>query len=66
MLAPLFLELSATAYVLPVAPLPARAAAARTVAPTALALPDVVDHLPTFNLLAEILDSDGERMYGAV
>ena len=50
------------------APQPLRATSSRRVAapPTAVLDNFVVDHLSTINLLAEIVDSEGERAYGAV
>lgn len=65
LVAPLaLLAASASAYVLPAAP---AAVARRTGTPHALLLPDLppLDHLP-LNLIAEIVDADGERAYGAV
>ena len=39
---------------------------ARVATPPVAVLDQVVDHLPTFQLLSELVDADGERIYGAV
>ena len=51
--------LASSSYVMPSAARPA--VAPRASAPTAVALPD----LP-YSLIAELVDADGERIYGAV
>ena len=52
-----------SALVLPSAHIPARP---RAPPPSAFLEPSALVDLPLFNLLAEIVDGDGERVYGAV
>lgn len=44
----------------------AAAPSVRVSTPPVAVLDHVVDHLPTFQLLSELVDAEGERIYGAV
>ena len=57
---------STSFVVAPGASLHAAAPAVRVTAPPVAVVDHVVDHLPTFQLLSELVDADGERIYGAV